>query len=321
MRGDSLRARSDGARPGEVETGAAPADATTFLDPATLSRIGNLELLARTVVEGFINGLHRSPHLGMSLDFAEHRAYMPGDDTRRIDWRLWARTDRYYIKEFEADTNTNFSILLDVSASMSYGSGAVTKLDYARYLAACLAYFAHGQRARVGLVTFDADIVELVPPSAKHLSAVLHTIARARAERPGKLREPLVKLSEHVRRRSMILLISDLYAEPDQIVNALEHLRQRGNDVMVMHVLDPAELEFPFDEAGTFEDLETGERIPLVPGRLRERYRALIRAHIDELARRIGEQEMDYAMFDTSRPLDYALFDFLSRRERLMRVR
>jgi uncharacterized protein (DUF58 family) len=319
------RARSDGARQGDPDAGArggaAPADATTFLDPATLSRIGNLELLARTVVEGFINGLHRSPHLGMSLDFAEHRAYMPGDDVRRIDWRLWARTDRYYIKEFEADTNTNFSILLDVSASMSYGSGTVTKLDYAKYLAACLAYFAHGQRDRVGLVTFDSDILDFVPPSAKHLSAVLHGIARATAERAGQLSGPLGKVAEHVRRRSMILLISDLYAEPDEIVDALENLRQRGNDVMVMHILDTAELEFPFVENGTFEDLETGERIPLLPGRLRERYRAAIRAHIAELGRRIGERGMEHTMFDTSRPLDYALFDFLSRRERLMRVR
>jgi uncharacterized protein (DUF58 family) len=246
---------------------------------------------------------------------------MPGDDIRRIDWRLYARTDRFYIKEFEADTNTNFSVLLDVSASMRYGSGPVTKLDYARYLAACLAYFTHGQRDRVGLVTFDADIVEFVPPSAKHLPAVLHAIARARAERPGTLVEPLRKLSEHFRRRSMILLISDLYAEPAQILGALQQLRQRGSDVMVVHVLDPAELEFPFDEAGTFEDLETGERIPLIPDRLREQYRTMIRAHIGELSRRMGEQGTDYAMFDTSRPLDYALFDFLSKRQRLMRVR
>ncbi|HET7565463.1 MAG TPA: DUF58 domain-containing protein [Gemmatimonadaceae bacterium] len=321
MRADSRRVRQEGARQGDAEAGVPLTDVTTFLDPATLSRIGNLELVARTVVEGFINGLHRSPHLGMSLDFAEHRAYMPGDDIRRIDWRLYARTDRFYIKEFEADTNTNFSILLDISASMNYGTGAVTKLDYARYLAACLAYFTHGQRDRVGLVTFDADIVEYVPPSAKHLSAVLHTIARARAERPGNLQAPLRKLAEHFRRRSMILLISDLYAEPDVVLDALQQLRQRGNDVMVVHVLDPAELEFPFEEAGMFEDLETGERIPLVPERLREQYRTMIRAHIAELGRRLGEHAMDYAMFDTSRPLDYALFDFLSKRERLMRVR
>ncbi len=321
MKGYPRRAGPDGARSGDPVRGAASADATTFLDPATLGRIGNLELLARTVVEGFINGLHRSPHLGMSLDFAEHRAYMPGDDIRRIDWRLWARTDRYYVKEFEADTNTDFSILLDVSASMSYGSGAPTKLDYARNLAACLAWFAHGQRDRVGLVTFDSEIVEFVPPSAKHLPAVLHALARARAERRGSLREPLARVSEHVRRRSMVLLISDLYAEPDQIVDSLEQLRQRGNDVMVMHILDSAELEFPFDATGVFEDLETGERIPLLPDRLRERYRAAIRGHIAELGRRTGEHGMDYSMFDTSRPLDYALFEFLGRRERLARVR
>lgn len=306
---------------GAADRGAAPADATTFLDPATLSRIGNLELLARTVVEGFINGLHRSPHLGTSLDFAEHRAYMPGDDTRRIDWRLWARTDRYYVKEFEADTNTNLSILLDVSSSMSYTSGPVSKLDYARYLAASLAWFAHGQRDRVGLTTFDSEIVEFVPPSARHLPALLHALARARAERPGSLREPLAIASEHLRWRSMVLLISDLYAEPDQVLDALEQLRQRGNDVMVMHVLDSAELEFPFDESGMFEDLETGERIPLLPARMRERYRAAIHEHIAELSARIGDHGMDYSMFDTSRPLDYALFDFLSRRERLARVR
>ncbi|HEY9517010.1 MAG TPA: DUF58 domain-containing protein [Gemmatimonadaceae bacterium] len=315
------RARQEGARPGEVSRADAPSDLTTFLDPATLSRIGNLELLARTVVEGFINGLHRSPHLGMSLDFAEHRAYMPGDDIRRIDWRLYARTDRFYLKEFEADTNTNFSVLLDVSASMSYGSGPVTKLDYARFLAACLAYFSHGQRDRVGLATFDHEIVDFVAPSAKHLPAVLHAIARARAIRPGNLEAPLRKLSEHFRRRSMIVLLSDLYVEPARVLEALRHLRQRGSDVMVMHVLDPAELEFSFDDAGTFQDLETGERIPIVPERLREQYQRMIRAHIAELGARLGEQGMDYAMFDTSRPLDYALFDFLSKRQRLMRVR
>ncbi|HEX5436147.1 MAG TPA: DUF58 domain-containing protein [Gemmatimonadaceae bacterium] len=312
--------REQAMEPDGGTSGAAAAPAA-FLDPVVLSRIGNLELLARTVVEGFINGLHHSPHLGMSLDFAEHRAYMPGDDTRRIDWRLYARTDRFYIKEFEADTNTNFSVLLDVSASMRYGSGPVSKLDYARFLAACLAYFSHGQRDRVGLVTFDADIVEVVPPSAKHLSAVLTCLARARAERAGQLEAPLRKLAEHFRRRSMILLMSDLYAEPDIVLDALRHLRQRGNDVMVIHLLDPAELEFPFDGPGTFEDVETHERRPIVPEYLREPYRALIRAHVAELGRRLGEQGMDYAMFDTSWPLDVALFDFLSKRQRRGRVR
>ena len=313
-------------RKAEARTGGGPASGgdapniTTFLDPTVLARISNLELLARTVVDGFINGLHRTPHLGVSMDFAEHRVYMPGDDTRRIDWRLYARTDRLYLKEFEADTVMNFSVLLDVSASMQYGSGPVTKLDYARYLAACLAYFAHGQRDRVGLVTFDSDIVELLPPSTKHLPALLHALARARAERPGNLETPLRKLAEHFRRRSLILLISDLYAEPDRIIDSVRQLRQRGNDIMVVQVLDPAELDFPFDEASQFQDVETGERLPVIPDSLRERYQTMIRAHIQEIRTRLERQGVDYAMFNTSQPLDYALFDFLSKRQRLVRA-
>ena len=149
-----------------------------FLDPKVLARIESLELLARVVVEGFISGLHRSPHLGLSVDFAEHRAYMPGDDIRRIDWRLFGRTDRHHVKEFEADTNTNVAVLLDVSPSMRFASGAISKLDYGRYLAACLAYFSHRQRDRVGLATFAEDVVDFVPPSAKHLPVVLHTLDR-----------------------------------------------------------------------------------------------------------------------------------------------
>src|SRR3954468_11179144 len=160
----------------------AVAPQTSFLDPSVLSRIGNLELLARAVVEGFINGLHRSPHLGASMDFAEHRAYMPGDDIRRIDWRLYARTDRYYVKEFEADTNANFVVLLDTSKSMHYAGPAagdrVSKMEYASYLAACLAHFSGMQRDRVGLVTFDQDVIDYVPPSAKHLQQILHVLDR-----------------------------------------------------------------------------------------------------------------------------------------------
>jgi uncharacterized protein (DUF58 family) len=299
---------------------AGAANVTTFLDPTTLARISNLELLARTVVDGFINGLHRTPHLGMSLDFAEHKLYMPGDDIRRMDWRLYARTDRLYLKEFEGDTVMNFSILMDVSKSMQYGSGSVTKLDYARFLAACLAYFAHGQRDRVGLVTFDDDIVEVIPPSAKHLPAVLHAIARAQAVRSGNLDAPLRKLTEHFRRRSMVLLISDLYAEPAQVVDAIRHLRQRGNDVMVVHILDRAELDFPFDEASPFEDLETGERLSVVPGYLRDQYQKHMQTHIAELEARLSGQGVDYAMFDTSQPLDYALFHFLSNRQQRIRA-
>ena len=156
-----------------------------FLDPAVLARIDNLELLARTVVDGFVAGLHRSPYLGLSLDFAEHRAYMPGDDIRNIDWRLFARTDRHYVKQYEAETNASFSVLLDISGSMSYGSGDLTKLDYARFVAACLTYFSRQQRDRVGLVTFDDDVVDYVPSSVRNLDLVLHTLDRGRGDPAG----------------------------------------------------------------------------------------------------------------------------------------
>ena len=292
-----------------------------FLDPAALARIGNLELVARTVVEGFLGGLHRSPHLGTSVDFAEHRQYMPGDDIRRIDWRLYGRVDRYYIKEYEADTNTNFNVLLDVSKSMSFGSGAATKLDYARTLAACLAYFANQQRDRVGLITWDEDVVEIVPPSAKHLPNVLHALARATPQRTGNIERVFRKLNEQFKRRSMLLVISDFYEDPRKILDAFAQLRGRGNDLMAFHVLDRAELEFPYDGATSFEDLETGERIPVIPEYLRDQYRTMIRAHVQEIERLCRDQGVDYRLFDTSMPIDFALFEFLSRRQDMTRVR
>jgi uncharacterized protein (DUF58 family) len=173
-----------------MTTAATTIPGARFVDPKILGRIGNLELLARTVVDGFINGLHRAPFFGASIDFAEHRGYVAGDDIRRVDWRLYARTDRYYVKQYDADTNTNFTILFDVSRSMSLASGGVSKLEYGAFLAACLAYLAHRQRDRVGIITFDDDIVTYVPPSAKHFNVVLHTLDRAKAERPGHLDRP-----------------------------------------------------------------------------------------------------------------------------------
>ncbi len=293
----------------------------SFLDPRVLARIDDLELLARTVVDGFINGLHRSPYLGRSMDFAEHRAYMPGDDIRRIDWRVYGRTDRFYVKEFEADTNANFAVLLDVSRSMAYGSAGISKLDYARYLAACLTYFSRQQRDRVGLVTFDQDVVTVVPPSAKHLERVLHELARIEPGPGGRLHASLLKIAESVRRRSLLVLISDLYEEPDAVLRAVSLLKGKGNDVIVFHLLDPAELSLPFEEMMLFEDLESGERIPVMPVQQRERYRELMQQHITSLSRLLLDARMDYALFDTSKPLDFALFEYLSRRERLVRVR
>ena len=292
-----------------------------FVDPKVLARIGNLELLARTVVDGFISGLHRAPHLGLSLDFAEHRGYMPGDDIRRIDWRLFARTDRFYVKQYEADSNANFSVLLDISPSMSFGSQGLTKLDYGRYLAACLTYFSHTQRDRVGIVTFDHDIVTRVPPSAKHLDVVLHTIDRVKPGRAGDLAGPLFRMTEHFRRRGILVLISDLYDEPEAVLDAVKPLRYEGNELIVFHVLDPAEIDFTYDQSSRFQDLETGVEIPIVPDRLREQYQALMREHTAALSKRLSQNRIDYALFNTSVPLDHALFRYLATREKLSRVR
>lgn len=297
-----------------------PIPGARFVDPVVLSRIGNLEMVAKTVVDGLINGTHRSPFFGASVDFAEHRGYVAGDDIRRVDWRVYARTDKYYIKEFEADSNANFSVLLDVSKSMSFGE-KLSKLDYAKTLAACLTYLANQQRDRVGLVTFDEGIVEHVPPSAKHMDVVLHTLDRAKAEKAGHLVAPIKRLAEHFGRRGIIVVISDFYAEPDEIFEAVGLLRFRGNDVVLFHVLDPQEVDFSFVEPSSFEDLESGDQIPIVPAALADQYRSLVAAHIEALTTRASQQQIDYMLLNTSQPLDYALFRFLSMRERMSRTR
>jgi uncharacterized protein (DUF58 family) len=291
-----------------------------FVDPAVLARVGNLEFVARSVVDGVINGLHRSPFFGASVDFAEHRGYVPGDDIRRVDWKVFARTDRYFLKEFEADSNANFSVLLDISRSMAFGT-RLSKLDYAKTLAACLTYLVHQQRDRVGMVTFDSEVVDFVPPSAKHLDVVLHTLDRAKAERPGQIGPPLKKLAEHFGRRGIVVIISDFYAEPDEIFEAIGPIRFRGNDVILFHVLDPAEIEFSFTDPASFEDLESGDQIPIVPDALADQYRALVKAHIDELSSRASVQRVDYMLLKTSVPLDHALFQYLTIRDRLTRTR
>jgi len=292
-----------------------------FVDPKVLARVGNLELLARTIVDGFINGLHRAPFFGASIDFAEHRGYVAGDDIRRVDWRLYARTDRYYVKQYEADTNTNFTILFDISRSMRFSSGGVTKLEYGSFLGACLAYLAQKQRDRVGIITFDSDIVTQVPASAKHFDMVLHTLDRAKADRPGHLSAPLHKMAEHFKRRGILLLISDFYDEPTSILDAIKPLKFLGNDLIVFHVLDPQEIDFDYDDASSFEDLESREQVPVVPDSFRAQYRRMIQEHSAALQQKFSEQRIDYALLKTSEPLDRALFSFLSSRERLIRVR
>jgi len=297
-----------------------PVPGAKFIDPVVMARIGNLEFVARTVVDGLINGTHRSPFFGASVDFAEHRGYVAGDDIRRVDWRVFARTDKYYIKEFEADSNSNFSVLLDVSKSMGFGA-KISKLDYAKTLAACLAYLANAQRDRVGIITFDDAIVEHVPPSAKHLDVVLHTLDRAKPLRPGHLVAPLKKLAEHFGRRGIVVVISDFYAEPEEVFDAVGPIRSRGNDVVLFHLLDPQEIDFSFSDPASFEDMESGDQMPIVPTKLAADYRALVQAHIDTLTKESSRKQVDYVPLNTSMPLDFALFRFLSMRERLARSR
>lgn len=308
-----------------------PAAQTRFIDPAALARISNLSLIAKMVVQGFISGLHRSTFLGRSIDFAEHRPYMPGDDIRRLDWRLFARSDRFHVKEFEADTNANFLVAVDVSRSMDFGWRGIRKLDYARFLAGSLAAFSRSQRDRVGLGIFDHELREFVPPSAKHLETVLQHLARAnpppeadtRKRKTGSdLGPPLAQLGAALGRRGLVAVVSDFYEPPEQVLAAFDRLLVTGHDIMAFHVLDPAEVDLDldgvpgFEESGTrFRDLESGALLDLSPTRARERYREAMAEHTRALRAGLVRREVDYILTDTSTPLDFALFRYLSERE------
>lgn len=225
------------------------------------------------------------------------------------------------MKQFEAETSANFLVLVDVSASMRFGSHQVSKLDYARYLAACLTFLSQRQRDRVGCATFDQDVVAYVPPSTRHLELVLHALDTAEAGRAGSLVEPLARLGEKLSHRGIVVLVSDFYEEPERVMEAVKYLRFRGQDLIVFHVLDPVELAFPFESAASFRDLESGDSIPVVAPELADEYRALVRAHCDALSEGFTARQVDYTLLDTSQPLDHALFRYLSVREKAARVR
>jgi uncharacterized protein (DUF58 family) len=215
----------------------------------------------------------------------------------------------------------NFSVLLDVSKSMDYGSRGITKLDYARIVGACLTNLVHHQRDRVGFVAFDSEIIEHVPPSAKHMETVLHVLDRLKPGRTGNLKEPLHKLAEHFGRRGVLVLISDFYEEPEAVLDAISPLRFRGNDLIVFHILDPTELDFGFSDASPFEDLESGEQMPVVPEAFRQEYQSLVRAHTDALQQSCSGVRVDYTLLSTAQPLDHALFRYLSGRSKAMKTR
>jgi uncharacterized protein (DUF58 family) len=290
-----------------------------FLDPSVLARIGSLDLRARSIVEGFLSGLHRSPFKGFSVEFAEYRQYMPGDDIATIDWKVFARSDRYYVKKFEEETNLECHLLLDVSRSMGYGSGAMTKMEYGACLAASLGYLMNRQRDAVGLIGFDDRIVSMLPSSARpgHLRSVLLTLERLALGDRTDVSKPLHQLADALSRRGMVVLISDLFDDPEQVIKGLKHFRFRGTDVIVFHLLDADELRFPFDRATRFEDLESDEQVLAVPALVRSHYLRELDALMTRYRRELGSVGIDYCLVDTSQPLDFALMAYLSSRARL----
>jgi uncharacterized protein (DUF58 family) len=285
-----------------------------FLDPALLARISDLELLARTVVDGFMHGVHRSARKGSSLDFAEHRAYQPGDDLRRVDWRLFARTDRYYVKQYEADTNVSVWFALDTSASMDFATGPVTKFDYARFLVASLAWLSKNQGDRVGLVTMGDDLGEVIPPSARHLQRMLHTLGRTKASGRGRLLETLERVAHVTTRAGVVVIVSDCYEPADKLGRALDTMRARGHDVILFHPIDPGERDLSFDVPLTIEDAESGVRLPLRPDELRKQYKEAFSSHRDALTKRLAAGRVDYVPIETDKPLDLALHAYLDMR-------
>jgi uncharacterized protein (DUF58 family) len=289
-----------------------------FLDPATIARLGTLDLKARAIVEGFLTGLHRSPFKGFSVEFAEYRQYFPGDDLASLDWKVYARTDRHFVKKFEEETNLDCHILIDVSRSMGYGSGATTKLQYASFLAASLAYLMNRQRDAVGLIAFDDRIIEMRPASARagHLTALLVTLERLQLGAQTNVAKPLRDLAEAIRKRGLVVLISDLLDEPARVIDGLKHFRYRGTEVIVFQILDPAELAFPFEQPARFRDVETSEEVVAVPAVVREEYLKAITDLQERYRRELQLAGIDYTMLDTSVPLESALMSYLLTRRR-----
>ena len=329
------------------------AEVPRFLDPATLSRLSSMEMRARIVVEGFVSGLHKSPYRGFGVEFVEYRQYTPGDDIRHVDWKAVGRSDRYYVKEYEDETNLQCVLLLDRSASMGYGgqrsrrsgrsgltrrfgrSGrsdqtrqddgqdgqatattALDKLEYGSYLAASLAYLILRQGDGVGLVTFDQTVHNYLPPSSKNTQwlAIHSTLDELCADEGTDMGRPLHELAESMPRRGLVILISDLIDDVEQMMNALMHFRFKGHEVLVFHIVDREELTFPFSETARFDDPETGQRITVTPSAIRDEYLEAVGDFMESIRTGCAKIQVDYERMETERPLDFALFSYLSRR-------
>jgi len=289
-----------------------------FLDPAVLAGISSLDLVAKTVVDGFVAGLHRSPDFGFSQEFAEYRAYTPGDDLRHVDWNLFARTERCYLKRYRGETNSQLTILLDASNSMEYTSGPPKKMDYARFVAASLFYLAiHNQRDAAGLIVFDEKVRDILRPSTRpgQLGRLFAALERAEPHARTDLAKPLHHFQELLHRRGIAIVISDFYEDPRSIVRAVEPLRYRGNEVILFHVLDPQEIRPVLSGSAILVDLETDQKIEVVPEYTKTAYRAKIDAHVESLSSQTRAAGMDYQLLVTDQPLDAALRQYLALRQ------
>ncbi|MFY9688553.1 MAG: DUF58 domain-containing protein [Candidatus Acidiferrales bacterium] len=290
-----------------------------FLDPAVLARISGLDLVAKTVVDGFVAGLHRSPDFGFSQEFAEYRAYTPGDDLRHVDWNVFARTERCYLKRYRGETNSLLTVLLDASNSMNYSSHGVTKMDYARFIAASLFHLAiQNQRDAAGLIVFDDEVRNYIRPSTRQgqLHRLLAGLELAEPRARTDYSKPLHHFQEFLRRRGLVLIISDFFESPETIVRTIEPLHFHGNEVVLFHVLDPKEIRPELDAPVVLVDLETKDRLEVTPEYARDEYGPKMDAHIADLRSRAQGAGMDYFVLPTDRPLDEALAEYLTIRQR-----
>ena len=294
-------------------------DYRRFLKPEVISKLSGIEIKARLVVEGFIAGLHRSPYHGFSVEFAEHRQYMPGDPLRNIDWKVYGKTDRYFVKEFEEETNLKAYLLLDISGSMGYSSNGINKLEYGSYLCAALSYLMLKQRDSVGLVIFDRSIKKYIPPKSTltHLHNLLKELDKLEPSETTDISSTLHQMAERIKRRGLIILLSDLFDHPGEIISGLKHFRHKKHEVIVFHILDPKEKSFAFEKEAVFKDLETKEEIMTSPWQIRREYGDKLNELLSRYTLECRESMIDYVRLDTSVPFDKALFSYLNKRQKL----
>jgi uncharacterized protein (DUF58 family) len=288
-----------------------------FLDPAVLAGLSGLDLVAQTVVDGFVAGLHRSPDFGFSQEFAEYRAYNPGDDLRHVDWNVFARTERMYLKRYRGETNCQVTILLDASRSMKFGSHRIDKLEYTRFLAASLAYMAGLQRDAAGLIVFDDEVRNFVPPSTRQgqLARLLHAIDKVEPGVRTNYSRPFAHLREFLHRRGLIVVLSDFWEQPEEIIKTIAPLRYHGNELVLFHILDPEEIRPKLRDPVLLEDMESGATLEVSPDYTAHEYPGKIDAHLEDIRTRAQGAGLDYFLIDTSRPLDNALREYLAIRK------